>query len=174
MDKGLWKKCVDFHGHECPGLAIGFKACEGAIEELGLAFSDDEQVVCITENDACGVDAIQVILSCTLGKGNLIYRDVGKQAFSFFDRKTGKSIRMVLKSFNGNMDRHERQEYILNAPIDEIFEYKEPRYNLPERARIFNTIICDECNEGAAEHRIRLQEGKKLCLDCFKNYDRGW
>ncbi len=22
----LWKKAIEFHGHECPGLAIGFKA----------------------------------------------------------------------------------------------------------------------------------------------------
>ena len=47
-----------------------------------------EEVVCITENDACGVDAVQVITGCTMGKGNLIYRGTGKMVFSFFNRKT--------------------------------------------------------------------------------------
>ena len=51
-----WQDCVAFHGHECGGLTIGYKAALYAIELLDLEFSDDEQVVCISENDACGVD----------------------------------------------------------------------------------------------------------------------
>lgn len=31
----LWKKAIEFHGHECPGLAIGFKAALAAREYLG-------------------------------------------------------------------------------------------------------------------------------------------
>ena len=52
-----WNDCVAFHGHECGGLTIGYKASLYAIELLKLEFSADEQVVCIAENDACGVDA---------------------------------------------------------------------------------------------------------------------
>ena len=56
MDKkALWEKAAAFHGHVCGGLTIGYKAALYAIELLGLEFSDDEQVVCISENDACGV-----------------------------------------------------------------------------------------------------------------------
>jgi len=58
MNSELWQKCIEFHGHICPGLAIGFRACEAAIEKLDLTFSKDEEVMCITETDACGVDAI--------------------------------------------------------------------------------------------------------------------
>ena len=49
----LWQKCVAFHGHQCGGLTIGYKASLYAIELLQLTFSEDEQVVCIAENDAC-------------------------------------------------------------------------------------------------------------------------
>lgn len=82
-EKALWKKCAEFHGHECGGLTIGYKAALYAKELLDLDFSEDEQVVCISENDACGVDAIQVILGCSVGKGNLLFHICGKQAFSF-------------------------------------------------------------------------------------------
>ena len=59
MDKKLlWEKAAAFHGHECPGLTIGYRASLYAIRLLDLTFSDDEQVVCIAENDACGCDAI--------------------------------------------------------------------------------------------------------------------
>ena len=175
MDKKLWQKCVEFHGHECPGLAIGFKACEAAREKLGINFSKDEEVVCITENDACGVDAIQVITGCSIGKGNLLYRGTGKQAFSFFCRDTDKKLRMVF-TYKGkeDMSREERQQDILQSPIEELFDFKQPHYFLPEKARLFNTLICEDCGEGAPEHKMRLMDGKIVCLDCFQDYDRGW
>ena len=111
MNKVLWEKCVEFHGHECPGLAIGFRACEIAKEKMDLKFSPDEELLCISENEACGVDAVQYITGCTLGKGNLVYRDTGKMAFSFFSRRTGESLRVVLKRWNNNneMTREERR-----------------------------------------------------------------
>jgi formylmethanofuran dehydrogenase subunit E len=176
MNKVLWEKCVEFHGHECPGLAIGFRACEIAKEKMDLKFSPDEELLCISENEACGVDAVQYITGCTLGKGNLVYRDTGKMAFSFFSRRTGESLRVVLKRWNNSneMTREERQWHILKAPWNEVFEVKTPHYGLPEKAKLFNTIVCDKCNEGAPEHKIRISEGKHFCLDCFKEYSRGW
>ena len=98
MDKKeLWEKCVAFHGHECGGLTIGYKAALYAADLLELTFSSDEEVVCISENDACGIDAIQVILGCSIGKGTLLFHMTGKQAFSFYNRAAGKSVRLVLK-----------------------------------------------------------------------------
>ena len=83
-----WETCVQFHGHACGGLTIGYKAACYAAELLELSFSGDEQVVCIAENDACGVDAIQALLGCSIGKGNLLFHMRGKQAFSFYNRAT--------------------------------------------------------------------------------------
>lgn len=168
-----WERCVEFHGHSCPGLAIGFKVSEAARKKLGISFAKDEEVVCVTENDACGVDAIQVLTGCTFGKGNLIYRGTGKSAYSFFVRSTGESLRIVFKIIEGEMSREERQEYILNSNIEDLFIFSKPTYELPEIARLFTTVICEECGEGAPEHKIRLQQGKKVCLDCFKEYSRG-
>ncbi len=174
MGKTDWQKAVEFHGHSCPGLAIGYKAAEAAKEKMGITFASDEEVVCVTENDACGVDAIQLLTGCSIGKGNLIYRGTGKMAFSFFNRKNGESLRMIIKPFKGEMDREERQEYILNSPVDEIFDFMKPAFSLPETARIFTSVVCESCGESAPEHKMRLQDGKKVCLDCFKEYSRGW
>ena len=174
MNQESWKKAVAFHGHECPGLAIGVRASEIATKTLGIGTSKDEELVCVTENDACGVDGVQALLSCTFGKGNLIYRGTGKQAFSFFERKSGHKIRLVLKPFTGEMSRPERQAYVLTAPPEEVFTIGEPKFDLPETARLFTTVTCENCGEGAPEHKMRLQTGKKVCLDCFKSYDRGF
>lgn len=174
MNKGLWEKAVAFHGHECPGLAIGVRACELVTELFGIGVSDDEQLVCVTENDACGVDGVQVLLGCTMGKGNLIYRGTGKQAFSFFERKSGKKVRLVLKPFQGEMSRPERQKFILEAPFEEVFTIGKPDFDMPEKARLFSSVKCEVCGESAPEHKMRLQGGKRVCLDCFVSYDRGW
>ena len=102
-----WQDCVAFHGHECGGLTIGYKASLYAIELLNLEFSDDEQVVCIAENDACGIDGIQVMLGCSVGKGNLLFHMRGKSAYSFYNRKSGKSVRLVLKPKPEGMTREQ-------------------------------------------------------------------
>lgn len=174
MNKELWERCVQFHGHECPGLAIGFRACEIAKEILNIKFSKDEEIVCVTENDACGVDAVQVITGCTMGKGNLIFKNRGKMAFSFFDRKSNNSIRVVLRNFDFDGNRSEKQNYILKGPADEVFEIKKPDFIVPVHARLFKSVICEKCGESTAENKIRIENGKKVCLDCFDDYSRGW
>lgn len=175
-DKQAWERCVAFHGHACPGLAIGFKAVEAAIAELALpgdVTSSDEELVCITENDACSVDAVQCLLSCTYGKGNLIPRLRGKMAFSFFIRGTQKRVRVCLKSGIGNgMTREEEQQYILEAPYTELFTVQEPSYALPEEARIFRSAKCAICGESTGEYALRVMDGQLVCLDCYDPYQR--
>ena len=78
----LHARSVEFHGHSCPGLIIGIKAAMYVMELFHEAFSEDEELVCVTENDACGVDAIQSILGCSVGKGNLLFRMRGKHAYT--------------------------------------------------------------------------------------------
>ena len=81
-------KAVDFHGHWCPGLAIGLRAGEYVLNHMGRAA--DEDIVALVETDMCAVDGIQVLTGCTFGKGNLRYQDHGKLAFTFYRRNDGK------------------------------------------------------------------------------------
>ena len=168
----LWEKCVAFHGHACGGLTIGYKAALYAIKLLELSFSEDEEIVCIAENDACGVDAIQVVLGCSVGKGNLLFRMRGKQAFSFYNRRTGKAVRLVLKPRNREMTREESFAYYQASELCDLFEVKEASIALPERARLFDSYVCACCGEVTGANWIRIADGKKLCLDCYKSYDR--
>ncbi len=171
-NKELWKKCVAFHGHECGGLTSGYKAALYAVKLLNLGFSEDEQLVCIAENDACGVDAIQVILGCSVGKGNLLFHMTGKQAFSFYERATGKSVRLVAKPRPQGMTKQESLAYYQSSEPGDLFDVKETRIPLPEEAKIFDSYVCECCGETAGANWIRIQGGKKLCIDCYQAYDR--
>ena len=168
----LWEKCVEFHGHECGGLTIGYRAALYAMELLNISFSDNEQVVCISENDACGVDAIQVLLGCSIGKGNLLFHMTGKQAFSFYNRATGESLRLVQKPRPAELTHEEAFRYYQDSPADVLFEIKETTIPLPCHAKIFDSYTCDCCGERTGGHWIRLVGDKKLCLDCYESYDR--
>ncbi len=167
-----WNDCVAFHGHECGGLTIGYKASLYAAHLLQLEFSDDEQVVCLAENDACGIDAIQVMLGCSIGKGNLLFHIRGKQAFSFYNRKTGKSVRLVLKPKPEGMTKEKTFAYYQGCLPEDMFEVKEATLTLPEKARLFDSYVCDCCGEVTGSNWIRLADDKKLCLDCATAYNR--
>ena len=171
-NKELWGKCAEFHGHVCGGLTMGYRAALYAAELLDLHFSKDEQVVCVAENDACGVDAIQVILGCSVGKGNLLFHITGKQAWSFYNRKTDKSLRLVVKARPAGMDKEQAFAYYQECPAEEMFDVKEVRIALPEQAKIFDSYVCEICGESAGANWIRIQGGKKVCLDCYRAYDR--
>jgi len=106
-----WERCVEFHGHICPGLAIGFQAAQIAFKVLptlkGEPYNPKSGIVSIVQNDACGVDAVQTLLSSTFGKGNLMFMDHGKQVFTFIRRQDGRGVRVALK--HGAMDNERHQ-----------------------------------------------------------------
>lgn len=172
-ERKMWEKCAAFHGHECGGLALGFKAAMYAEKVLGAGFSRDEELICISENDACCVDAIQVLLGCTAGKGNLFFHLTGKIAFTFFSRDTGDSIRIIQRSDHPkNMSRAEEMKYYLSLPPEEIYEQTEVKLRIPGRAVLSSSVKCDDCGEETGELWIRCVEGRKVCPDCFRKYHR--
>lgn len=171
----LWDKCVEFHGHACPGLAYGVRASETALACLGIGRARDEEMLAIVENDSCSVDAIQVITGCTFGKGNLIFKDRGKQAYTFVRRSSGQAVRIVMNRVNAaqfNEDREAKIKYILEAHEKEVCTIQNVTIRIPEKARIFKNARCEKCGEIFMEPRGRVQDGKIVCLDCFEDYVR--
>jgi len=187
-----FQKCVEFHGHLCPGLTMGYKASVAGLEWLKAHRSVDEEIVAVVETDACGADAVQVMTGCTFGKGNFIFKDHGKMAFTFFSRKAGKGIRVVLKSDaftpderhlkliqkkqNGTATEAELEEFersfkkrthdILEKPAEDIFDLKEAHFDPPEKAQIEPSKVCSRCGEPTMESRLVEKDGMQLCRDC--------
>jgi len=178
MEKTNWEKCVDFHGHSCPGLAIGYRVAETALEQLRAMRDEDEELVAIVENDACGVDAIMFLTGCTLGKGNLIYRDYGKQVYTLGSRNSKKALRLAIKdgAWRGQEDlsREERMAKILEMPAEDLLNVQTVDMELPPKAKIFTSVQCAQCGENVMEARARVKDGKFACIPCAGEYSRGW
>ena len=92
----LIDQALTFHRHWCPGLVLGIRAAAYALQELGAA--GDEEIVAVTETDMCAVDAVQALTGCTFGKGNLVFKDRGKVAFSFSAEATENNSGLWQKS----------------------------------------------------------------------------
>jgi len=183
------KKAVEFHGHLCPGLAIGYRVAKYVREHHPR--SEDEELVCIAENNSCSVDAVQEMLGCTYGKGNLIFRDNGKQVFTFFSRNDGQAMRIYFKGdlsgsmdevraryFKGELSEEEKKEFekmrdqvtqhIIEAAEEELLSVSEVAIPAPAKARIYPSLKCEECGEGFMEICGRTANGKTICKECFR------
>ena len=127
MDRKLWEETIEFHGHECPGIAMGFKMCEAAILEMDVNILEDE-VVCISENKTWPVDAVRFIFGCTEDNQKLDIRPSDDLAFSFFNKTNGEKLKVKLKELNKDkkIDKNEFMNYILNANPFELVEFSEP------------------------------------------------
>ncbi len=192
LDEQTLEQVVAFHGHLCPGLAMGVQAARIALDRIG-PHAADEEVVAVTETDMCAVDAVQVLTGCTFGKGNLLHRDWGKNAFTFFRRSDGKALRVVTRPDAWQRDEehqelfakvrageatdeeqarfrelHEsRSRAILEHPPEELFEVRAFLGRPPPRARIHASVECAHCGEATMETRIRRLDGRDLCQPCF-------
>ena len=57
----------------------------------------------------------------------------GKQAFNFYNRKNGRSVRLVLKPKPRVMTREEAFEYYMSSAPEALFDVKETLLPLPEQ-----------------------------------------
>ena len=120
MDQELWLKSIEFHGHECPGLAIGFRACQIAKEALEIETLEEADIACISETEKCPVDAVRFLFGCTEER-NLTIKRNGVPAFSFMNHENGMGIRVMFKGIKEELDREEVKRKILQDPWEEFF-----------------------------------------------------
>jgi len=190
------KPVVEFHGHLCPGLVYGYLVAKEAKKLLGLKRSRDEEVVAICENDSCAVDALQVILGTSAGKGNLILKDYGKNAYTIINRTGQKAYRFArTKSYryNGEASKEfdrldaaisagtatESQKWrhkllkasdLLARPFDDVFSTTEVEFVMPPFAPLARSIACAMCGEMTmATKMVALGSGEQVCSPCHEH-----
>ena len=187
-----FQDCIQFHGHTCMGVTIGYLAAKLALNVLKIKRSVDEELVAIVENDACCCDAIQVLTGCTFGKGNFFFKDHGKMAFTFANRTSGEAIRLVLKPGvfdsseeeqnlaemirSGRADTKDIQKYerIFEARSEELFghgpeaffEMKKITLQLPPKATRSTSHPCACCGEMVMTSKLTKINDQLVCKGC--------
>jgi len=194
-----FREAVRFHGHLCPGLAIGYVAAKLGAQALDIGSSEDEEVVAIVENNSCAVDAVQMLLGCTFGKGNLIFKDWGKQVFTFIDRRTNRAVRV---SFTGPMpgrderhalkvkldsgtataadrarweeSRRKAVKQLISADPHAFFLIRDVTIEPPPKAEVAFTKPCGLCGEATMTTRMLEMDGRLVCRDCAAGTYETW
>ena len=67
----------------------------------------------------------------------------------------------------------ERTELILSKPAEELFDVRTVTALPPPRARLHESLQCEECGEAVMETRIRRFRGRNLCIPCFDGVTQG-
>jgi formylmethanofuran dehydrogenase subunit E len=192
MESGDFKKCVEFHGHLCPGVSIGYRAAKAGMEWLKANRAEDEQFVAIAEPNACSADSIQVLTGCTFGKVNFIHKDYGKHAFTFIGRQSGQAVRVALKAGafmpderqlelmakirNEQATEGEREEFrkihlkrshdVLEKAVEDLFTIEPVQISIPRMARAMPSQICSRCGEPTMSTKLMDIAGLKVCPGC--------
>jgi formylmethanofuran dehydrogenase subunit E len=192
LEKDDFKRCADFHGHVCPGLAIGYQAAKTALIALGEIRAVDEEVVATVETDACGTDAVQVLTGCTLGKGNLHRKDYGKHVYTIVSRRSGEGVRVALKS--GAFDvtgqhreliqkiqadtateedrkafwalHREKARELLEKDPEDLFDIRRVTNPPPAKAVIEPSVPCALCGEPTMRSKLVDRKHGLLCREC--------
>lgn len=193
-----WEQTVKFHGHVCPGVVVGHRACWYARQLLDLnTASLAPEYVVVAENDLCGIDAVQINTGCTLGNDNLIIDNQGKQVFSFINKKSGQGVRIILeaplwpsnhpislhkKVKLGTASPEETQEFfwlreqrgeeLLMLSDEELFKVERITKKIQGKPRLHPVIRCSKCNEQVMQPWTQPHDSLMLCPRCFSKEDR--
>lgn len=190
QDMSPLEKAIQFHGHICPELLMGIRAAEFALSYL-QAEPGLEELSTIAENNSCGVDAFQAILGCTVGKGNLYWRDYGKMVYTVFCRSTDRAIRLAQRMDaldNPVVEKYlalrgqetltpeeeaeqemllaEMFEWIMGQPLEKLFNWREVDRPEIDKAAVQKSVPCQKCGEGVMQNRAVLTDDGLLCPEC--------
>lgn len=194
--ESLMIKAAQMHGHFCPGLAMGIMAAVYAMNHLEAESDGMEDLLAITETNNCFSDGIQFVTGCSFGNNALIFKDLGKTAFTL-TRRDGKGVRVSSKPESQQVIREsfpdfqnlyqkvvqeqnhapelmaqyrkkalERAFGTLSIDFDKLFDAKSVNVEIPQYARIHESHICSVCGESIMATRTIKSKNSVLCFEC--------
>ncbi len=191
----LLESAFFIHGHVCGGMPLGFRAARKALDALGAPRELNMAKLAFVETGTghaagCFADGVQMGTGCTFGKGLIERTQYGKWALTLVDRESGKAVRVsvrpevMLASFQSPFVRQRKQgvaptdipleisrplvEKLLGRGDEELFAVSEvfDYAPAPRKPATFNLVTCSGCGEAVAENRVRVKDGKPLCIPC--------
>lgn len=123
VEKTPWEQVIDFHGHTCPEISLGYRVAQIAMRELGIRPTPDSELSVIADTHSCALDAFQVLNHVTYGRGNLIVNEKKRHVYHFQYSGTSEGVQIsiaakILEHLAGNdehLTRREKQNKTLEA-----------------------------------------------------------
>lgn len=181
VEKTPWEKVIEFHGHTCPDIALGFRVSQIASRELGVRPSLSSELMVTAETLSCALDALQVLNQTTLGRGNLILNERGKQVYYFqysgsnevvkvaINAEILKQVSSVAQVDNPRAKQNKTLEaiqYILGCEENSFCTVSKQSGNLSKEIPPASWSICSVCGEAVKSEFAILKEEQVFCPDC--------
>ncbi len=185
----------EFHGHRCPAMPMGLRAGLAAMRSLGVERSKDKELFVEAETGkghaaGCFLDGIMTATGCTYGKANIQKLYYNKMAFTLFDTKTGRAVRVTLKpdffekALNSPFVQERKKgvppqdieaaitdplvERILGLPESEFLSISDVfQKDIKKGPPTFNVQRCAKCGEAVFADKLTITtDGRMLCIPC--------
>ncbi len=186
---------VEFHGHLCPFLVVGWRMGQEALFRLGVERERDQGLFLFTElggevlrPQSCFEDGLQAATGCTAGKGTLRRLNFGKVA-AVLAQPGGIAVRVALRpevcdalaQADYALERRQGKPAsvvshaaiadavgrVANMGVEELFSFE--KFSVvhfrPEVANPVRTR-CESCGEYVFEQDAVTRDGRVLCRPC--------
>ncbi|MCO5386751.1 formylmethanofuran dehydrogenase subunit E family protein [Desulfosporosinus sp.] len=98
IEKTPWEQVIEFHGHTCPGIALGYRLAQIANRELGISATLDSGISVTAYTHSCALDAFQIINRATYGRKNLLVEEKKLHVYHFQNVDMSKKILITVHS----------------------------------------------------------------------------
>jgi formylmethanofuran dehydrogenase subunit E len=142
---------ISFHGFAAPGLVIGGKMLDIALNQLPKKILFDA----MSETSYCLPDAIQLLTPCTIGNGWLKIVNMGRYALSLYDKYNGNGIRV----------------FVDTAKLDNFREIKAWFLKLKPKQEQDSFLLLEQIRQSGSD-LLSFQE-IKIAPDFLKNRHKG-
>lgn len=132
INQELWNRCVEFHGHTCAGIAIGFRAAYFGLELIldEIEQSETDKICCEMNSNKCPADGVRFLIGATEENGKLKtvlpLSETEPLHFKFYvpDENNGYKacVEFYVKDKPQHIKGNESVVYYLMNPENNIFE----------------------------------------------------
>ncbi len=194
-EKEILYSALNMHGHLCGGMPLGFVAGKAAMNALGVSREENmDKFVIIYSGErhaaGCFADGVQFATGCTFGKGLMKKEAKGKFSFILVDKNKNKAVKVTIKpevmlnAFKSKFIELRKKgvkpsnvpqdlaEQMFKKPFglnpDDFLKIEGPfDFETAKGKSCFNLVVCEKCGDVCAENYARIENGKKVCPECF-------
>ncbi|MFH1573262.1 MAG: FmdE family protein [Acidobacteriota bacterium] len=193
--KEYYEHGLALHGHKYPAMPMGLRVGAAAMNALGVERAKDGQLLAPVEPGedhcaTCFADGVQMITSCTFGKGNIRELHYGKWGVTLVEAATGQPVWVTPKAeaMLANKQTEFFREYrekgmpasrvppevveplverVMSAPDENILTVSGLfEYEIKPRPHSFSSLVCDGCGEMVVEGYARIVGHRRVCIPC--------
>lgn len=98
VEKTPWEQVIDFHGHTCPEISLGYRVAQIAMRELGIRPAPSSELLVTAYTHSCAIDAFQVLNRATYGRGTLLVNEKQQHVYHFQYTDTSQGLEITVRS----------------------------------------------------------------------------